>query len=35
MQIYFVKRSSSNRYWFVWTELSNDVPDISCMSEGE
>ena len=29
MQIYFAHRSSSNRYWFVWPELSNDVPNIS------
>ena len=35
IQIHFVHRSSSNRYWFVWPELSNDVPDISWVSEGE
>ena len=35
MQIHFVHRSSSNRYWFVWPELSNDVPDISWVNEGE
>ena len=35
MQIYFAHRSSSNRYWFVWPELSNDVPDILWVSEGE
>ena len=35
MQIHFVHRSFSNRYWFVWSELSNDVPDISWVSEGE
>ena len=35
MQIHFVHRPSSNRYWLVWPELSNDVPDISWVSEGE
>ena len=35
MQIHLVHRSSSNRYWFVWPELSNDVSDISWVSEGE
>ena len=35
MQIHFIHRSSSNRYWFVWPELSNNVPDISWVNEGE
>ena len=35
MQIHFVHRSSSYRYWFVWPEVSNDVPDISWVNEGE
>ena len=35
MQIHFVHRPSSNHYWLVWPELSNDVPDISWVSEGE
>ena len=35
MQRHFVHRSSSNHYWFVWPELSNDVPDISWVNEGE
>lgn len=35
MQINFVHRSSSKRYWSVWPELSNDVPDISWESQGE
>ena len=34
MKIHFVRRSSSNRYWFVWPELSN-VLDILWLSEGE
>ena len=27
MKIHFVHGSSSNRYWFVWPELSKDIPD--------
>ena len=35
MKIHFVHRSSSDLYWFVRVELSNDVPDILWVSEGE
>ena len=35
MKIHFVHRSSSDLYWFVRIELSNDVPDILWVSEGE
>ena len=28
-------RSSSKQYWFVWPELSNDVPHISWVNESE
>ena len=35
MKIHFVHGSSSNRYWFVWPELSKDIPDSWWVSEGE
>ena len=34
--IHFLKRSSSNQYWFVWPELSpEEKPDESYMYEGK
>ena len=33
MQIHFLHRSSSNRNWFIWPELSNDLPDVSWVPE--